>query len=189
MTKIRRFNKTEIWVHGINSASFVALLVTGALLLFHHWLPGGRESYDRLIELHLFSAASYLGGPIMAWLIGDTVSWWKWICAGTKLQRGDLRWMMLAPWHLLGFKVELPPQGRFNIGQRLNIWLQLLGKVGLAVTGSIIALSLGQLYLVWMHLALAAMVTVVFASHYQENGPAADSDSEADKPPGSSENQ
>lgn len=165
MVKIRRFNKTEIWAHGINSVGLIALLVTGALLFFHRWLPGGREWYEQLIELHLYAAGVYLGGPIMAWLIGDTVSWWKWIRDGMKLQRGDFRWLMLAPVQLLGFQVELPPQGRFNIGQRLNMWLQLLGKLGFFVTGLIIVLSPGQLYLVLVHVALAALVTVGLAGH------------------------
>lgn len=91
--------------------------LTSAVLLF--LLPALAASWDGYREIRRqWAAARWLGAR-------------------------DWRWLAALPRRAVG-RGSLPPQGRFNAGQKLNVYAVLLLVAGLAATGLVIAPEAGR---------------------------------------------
>jgi len=164
--KVQRFNRTERWAHWTSAAGFFALLFSGGLMLVTESpaIPGRRWA-NILLGIHLAGAALYILGPAAAWLFGDRRSWRRWVTAALDVRFSDFRWLLTQPAAVVRRGLALPPQGRFNAGQRINIWAQLAIKVGLLVSGLVILIEQGQLFWVYVHIGLTIAALPLLAGH------------------------
>lgn len=164
--KVQRFNRTERLAHWTNALGFLALLSTGlAMLARRRWGGGGEGAFAILRTVHAGGAVLYIAGPLLCWLAGNTRSWWNWIREAHRLHPSDFSWMALMVGQVFKRGVVLPPQGRFNPGQRLNIWLQLAAKAGFLYSGQAMFRFQGQLFWFKVHLALMALALPLLAGH------------------------
>jgi formate dehydrogenase subunit gamma len=165
---VHRFSSAERTTHWIFAVAFLLLLLSGLGL----WLPPGSnpvlDHRDVVRTVHLDSALALIatvlaglgrGGAITA--LWQDVQWFD---------REDWAWLrrILVPRPLR--RSALPPQGRFNAGQKLNSVATGAATVGFVVTGTLmwqgehLPTSLSEAADTW-HLWLMVLVIPLIAGH------------------------
>ncbi len=139
MTDIDRFDRATRIVHAAHAALFTGLVVTGFLLLFspstraialgpYRVLPLVHTALGvAMIALFLLVAIHRACQPLRRDIRG-ALSW----------RQRDAQWLALAPISILLRRITLPPQPKFNAGQRLNILFTIATTALLGVTGLIL---------------------------------------------------
>jgi formate dehydrogenase subunit gamma len=114
---VERFKKRTIWFHWIHTASFLVLIVTGAILFF----PGaGAPAVGGMTRfIHRIAVVFFVGMPLLYFVfnpkislhfIKETLTWGK----------DDIGWLEAAPIYYFGGGEErMPPQGHVNTGQKM----------------------------------------------------------------------
>jgi len=168
--RLRRFVVVERVSHWLYALTFITAFVTGLLMWIPStriWLAGTRYT---LSQYHGYVGAAMIILPLLLLLVVDR-----------RRLRGDLReidkwstedrhWFGLA---LRGYTLRrrpMPPQGRFNAGQKANVVLVAAMAVGFAVTGGILMHKQNMPpWLVsralWLHTFLAVCAIALFAGH------------------------
>ncbi|HZS15995.1 MAG TPA: cytochrome b/b6 domain-containing protein [Candidatus Dormibacteraeota bacterium] len=134
-TLVRRFTPADRLVHWVIAGTFFALLLSGLGL----WLPPSAnpviDHRDAVRTVHLDAAVIFLvvfipslgkGGPLNAL--------WHEVEMFT---REDWAWLQRVAVPRRWRRRPLPPQGRFNAGQKLNTVLTGAALVGFVVTGAV----------------------------------------------------
>jgi formate dehydrogenase subunit gamma len=169
--RLRRFVAAERLSHWLYALFFLAALVTGLLMWIPStrvWMAGARHA---LSLYHGYVGAAMIVVPLILLvaldrrrLLADVreVDRWSW---------NDRRWFGLA---MRGYTLRggrsMPPQGRFNAGQKVNAVLVAAMALGFAATGGIlmhrqdVAPWLVSRAL-WMHAFLAVAAMALFAGH------------------------
>jgi len=119
-------------MHWAFSVPFLVLLLTGVAL----GLPQTEvllTHRDLLRAVHLASAVGLVALPAAVWLAGNRRGLRRDAREIDRWDRLDWQWLRRAPWPFR--RSALPPQGRFNAGQKLNTILVSAAAVGFLVTG------------------------------------------------------
>jgi formate dehydrogenase subunit gamma len=134
--RILRFNRTQRALHWSHSITFFLLLATGIVL----WVTPIGELFGHhllLLQIHEYTAIFYISGPLLWLLLGNRRSLLRDVKTFDEWDDDDVAWLKQslrqgpsAP--------DLPPQGRFNAGQKLNGILTIAATVGFIVTGVIV---------------------------------------------------
>jgi formate dehydrogenase subunit gamma len=170
---IPRYTTLERFLHWVHTAAFVPLALTG-FILFSTWLQcqAGCVAVRNIRILHRIAAVVFGGTPIIYGLIQPRrllmhVQEFFTFC------RYDIQWIKAAiPYYLLGRHAAMPPQPRFNTGERLNALVMILGTAAFGISGLGMWFGKGflppQLYLAFLILHdLAFIVTVaMFIVHF-----------------------
>lgn len=168
--QVRRFVAPERLSHWLYALFFITAFVTGLLMWIpatRIWLAGDRYA---LSQYHGYVGAAMVVVPLLLMLALAPRKLWSNIREVDKWSREDRRWFGLAVrGHTLRGKA-MPPQGRFNAGQKLNFVIVAAMAVGLAATGGILMHKQGMSpWLVsralWLHSALAVVGIALFAGH------------------------
>lgn len=142
---VRWVMKYSFWervTHWGHTATFFMLSATGAVL-FVPWLaPLAHGDGGQLIRLlHRVSAIGFVFFPLLYAIVEPRRLWMnlrEWFSYG----REDLLWVKaLVPYYLLGQKEAMPPQGRFNTGEKVNGAVLVLGTITFTITGFIMWLG------------------------------------------------
>jgi len=165
---IHRFSGAERITHWMFAVFFLLLLLSGLGL----WLPPGSnpvlDHRDLVRTVHLDAALGVLATVIPA------------LGKGAPINRlwHDVEWFDRADWLWLRRVIvpkplrrrALPPQGRFNAGQKLNSIATAAATVGFVVTGTLmwqgahLPTSLSEAADTW-HLWLMVLVIPLIAGH------------------------
>lgn len=133
--RVRRFNRTQRALHWSHSITFFLLLATGMILLIN---PLGEKvgHHLQLLQIHEYISIFYITGPLLWLLLGnrrsllhDVQQFDEWDEDDVEWLKQSLRYGPSAP--------NLPPQGRFNAGQKLNGILTIAATIGFIITGLI----------------------------------------------------
>ncbi|GAF26136.1 cytochrome b subunit of formate dehydrogenase [Moorella thermoacetica Y72] len=137
--RVERFNLAERlghWSHGI---SFVVLLLTGSALVFRGFGgllgPGGLRLFR---SVHHLMAYPFTFLTVLILLLGTPRTAGQWLKECLTWRAGDLRFIAAFPREFFGLKVQLPEQGKFNAGEKLNSLLTIFGSILMASTGWIL---------------------------------------------------
>jgi formate dehydrogenase subunit gamma len=133
---IPRYTSLERLLHWVHSASFIPLVLTG-FILFSPFLQAGAGSVAvrNVRILHRIAAVVFGATPIIYGLVQPRrlimhVREFLTFC------RYDIEWFKAAvPYYLLGRHVAMPPQPRFNTGERLNALVMIVGTAVFGVSG------------------------------------------------------
>jgi formate dehydrogenase subunit gamma len=132
---VERFKKRTVWFHWIHTASFLVLLVTGAIL----FLPGlgGSAAGGLTRSIHRIAVIFFVGIPIIYFItsprmslhfIKETFTWGS----------NDLQWLYRAPdYYFGGDEEKMPPQGHVNTGQKMWQFIVVVTGVLFLVSGYI----------------------------------------------------
>jgi formate dehydrogenase subunit gamma len=134
--RIQRFNRTQRALHWSHSITFLALLATGIILL----VPQIGErigNHLTVLQIHEYIAIFYITGPLLWLILGDRRSLIKDVQTFDVWDEDDISWLKQSLAAGPAAK-DLPPQGRFNAGQKLNGILTIASTVGFIVTGLIL---------------------------------------------------
>ncbi|MEW6730900.1 MAG: cytochrome b/b6 domain-containing protein [Acidobacteriota bacterium] len=133
--RVERIKFHERLSHTINAIGFLLAAGTGLVLFFKGLkkLSGGTRSR----QLHRVGAALMIVAPFVVWL-KDWNGWretWREISHFTPEDREFIRKI---PLYLLGFPQHMPPQGKFNAGQKLNFLVVTANAFGFTITGGLL---------------------------------------------------
>ncbi len=144
----------NILTHWFNVAMWLLLLPTGIGILLEKTYPASSTAWNDLMRQIFGSTASLIywhGVWGQIWIAVLTfnifVGFRKYFLtfASTRmlLDKDDLRWLMIKPWHMLGLRkhVPLPPQDAYNAGQKLYSYLVVIGSFWIGLTGMIMVYS------------------------------------------------
>jgi formate dehydrogenase subunit gamma len=134
--RVQRFNWTQRALHWSHAITFVLLLITGLILLMRPL--GEAVGYHlQVLTVHEYIAVFYCTGPLIWLLLGDRRSLWRDLRSFDAWDEDDIDWLKRAT-REGPFAATLPPQGRFNAGQKLNGILTIAASLGFIVTGLIL---------------------------------------------------
>ena len=134
--RVQRFNRTQRALHWSHAITFFILLATGIILLVRQ--IGERVGHHLLIlQFHEYTSLFYIFGPLLWVIVGDRRSLFRDLKEFDEWDEDDVDWMKLSLLRGPTAK-DLPPQGRFNAGQKLNGILTLAATLGFIVTGLIL---------------------------------------------------
>lgn len=133
---IVKYTFRERVVHWGHTATFFALSGTGIVLFVPWFAPLAQGSAGQLIRLiHRIAAIGFMFFPIY-YVIAEPRRLWQNIVEWFSYGREDLLWAKaLIPYYLLGRLDAMPPQGRFNTGEKINGAVLVLGTIVFSVTG------------------------------------------------------
>lgn len=169
--KVERFNLAERlghWSHGI---SFVVLLLTGSALVFRSYAgligPDGLRIFR---SIHHFMAYPFTFLTVAILLLGTPRTTWQWLKECLDWDRDDFRFLAAFPREFFGLRVQLPEQGKFNAGEKVNSLLTIAGSLLMAVTGWVLLLrdSFSPAIVAWalpLHSAGALVMGGVILGH------------------------
>ena len=187
---MQRYLLAQRFIHWVGVGSFLALLVSGIVLLFSPLSFLAAGGLSRLI--HRIAAVPFLMLPI-AYSILLPKQTLELLTESFRYTREDWEWLKRMPTYLFGRTRGLPPQGRLNAGQKLHhagtflmfitvtasgfvLWFGKgqLGADGLAVMAMIHDLSMlvlsvltiGHVYFTFLYDALSAMLTGSVTEQY-----------------------
>jgi formate dehydrogenase subunit gamma len=133
------FNTTQRFVHWLHTAAFALLMITGAMIYIPWFSQSvGLGAGGQLVRfLHRVGAIAFMLVPVI--YIGlsprESLASMKRIFTWSK---DDLGWLKAAPaYYFLGDSEAMPPQDKFNTGQKLFYLTVVLCMVGFIVTGLI----------------------------------------------------
>ena len=143
---ILMFSPGQRFVHWLHTAAFIVLMITGAMI-YIPWFgnsiaTGAGGNAIRLI--HRIGAIAFMLVPVL-YLVLDP----KGLFAAMKRiftwGKDDLGWLKAAPaYYFLGDEEAMPPQDKYNTGQKLFYLTVVTCMVGFIVTGLIMWLGKGK---------------------------------------------
>ena len=154
--------------HWLYALFFLVAFVSGLLM----WIPATREwmagARHTVTLYHGYVGAAMIILPLLLLLLIDRRRLARDLREVDKWNGDDRRWFRLA---LRGYTLrgrEMPPQGRFNAGQKINVVLVAAMAVGFAATGGILMHRQDMpAWLVsralWLHDFLAVAAVALFA--------------------------
>ncbi|MHB0875821.1 MAG: formate dehydrogenase subunit gamma [Anaerolineae bacterium] len=135
---VMKYSLHERVVHWGHTATFFALSGTGIVLFVPWFAPMAHGESGQLIRLiHRAAAVGFMLFPLY-YLFAEPRRLWQNVKEWFTYDREDLLWLKaLVPYYLLGHKGAMPPQGRFNTGEKANGAVLVLGTITFIVTGLI----------------------------------------------------
>ncbi len=130
---IERFKKRTVWFHWIHTASFLVLLVTGAIL----FLPGlgGPAAGGITRSIHRIAVVFFVGAPIVYFIINPKMSL-QFIKETLTWGKDDFRWICRAPdYYFGGDESKMAPQGHVNTGQKMWEFIVLATGIIFVLSG------------------------------------------------------
>jgi formate dehydrogenase subunit gamma len=133
------FSTGQRLVHWLHTAAFVLLLTTGAIIyipLFGNSL--GRDVSGYMVRyIHRIGAIAFILVPIL-YIALDPKEWLADLKRIFTWGASDFGWLAAAPrYYFLGDDEAMPPQGKYNTGQKLFYLVVAFCMVGFIVTGLI----------------------------------------------------
>lgn len=133
---IPKYTFLERLLHWVHTATFIPLALTG-FVLFAPWLqPLAQGEAGQSMRLIHRVASVFFGGVPIVYAIFQPRRMLMHLREFLSFSRYDLLWLKNAfPYYVLGRHSDMPPQPRFNTGERLNALIMVLGTIVFGITG------------------------------------------------------
>jgi formate dehydrogenase subunit gamma len=142
---VPRYTTLERFLHWAHTGTFLLLAVTGIVLFMPAFAPLAHGEAGQLIRLmHRAGGVLFALVPILYAVLspGRLVQTVK----DMGFDRSDIDWLKNAwGYYILGKKKSMPPQGRWNTGEKLNMWLLVGGTIVFSITGFLMWFAKGIL--------------------------------------------
>ncbi|MEW6622306.1 MAG: cytochrome b/b6 domain-containing protein [Bacillota bacterium] len=169
--RVTRFNIMERLGHWSHAVPFTVLLLTGLTLVFgkYNSLFGG-DTLRFFSKTHHFMGYVFSFLAVAVLIIGTPKTFIAWIKACFSWSRDDFKFVLGFPKEFFGLKADLPKQGKFNAGEKINSILTMVFFVLMVVTGWIMLnpeyFSKKTLFVTYsLHAAGAMFGGAVFLGH------------------------
>lgn len=130
---VERFKLTSRLAHWGHALSFLVLLTTGLGLVFRGVV--GVTALRSFGLIHRGAAWPFTFIAVALLLFGARRELAAWLRSVTQFDRDDRGFLARFALEFFGRKVDLPPQGRFNGGEKINSLIQIVGWVVMVSTG------------------------------------------------------
>lgn len=149
--EILMFNTAQRLVHWLHTLAFAVLMLTG-MALYIPWFSNSVGSGDGGLVirlLHRAGAVAFMLVPVIYILFSPR----EWAASMKRVftwSKDDLGWLQAAPaYYFLGDEEAMPPQDKFNTGEKLFYLVVVICMAGFIVTGLIMWFAKGAVP-VWM---------------------------------------
>jgi formate dehydrogenase subunit gamma len=117
---IPKYTFVERLLHWLNIVSFVPLVATGLVLYLDFLKPLAQgEAGEWMRFVHRLAAILFIGEPVIYGILQPRRLWMH--IKEFSFERDDIGWMKNAfGYYVLGRHTDMPPQGRFNTGEKIN---------------------------------------------------------------------
>jgi formate dehydrogenase subunit gamma len=134
---IPRYSSLERFLHWGHAFTFIPLALTGIVLFTPALEPLARGDAGLFMRLvHRIAAVFFVGVPIVYALLEPRRLLQT--LRDLRFGKDDLNWLKgVFPYYLLGRHIAMPPQSRFNTGEKLNVVVLVSGTILFAITGAI----------------------------------------------------
>ncbi len=171
MKRIKRFNVAERVAHWSQAFAFVVLFLTGAGLIFQFFGDFlGVEGLRRAGLLHRVIGISFPVIVLAVLVLLTPKTTREWLKSLVSWNKDDIRFLMLFPKEFFGGHVKLPPQGKFNAGEKINSLLVIFSSAIMVITGWMLIFR--HLFPAWMvvwihpvHAGTALLLAAVILAH------------------------
>ena len=146
--RIRKHNLANILTHWFNVGAWLLLLPTGIAIISSPRLGLSPEWMQVLFRNIFGGTANLIKFHYTVGLIWAFVITWNVLLGFRKyfvpfathrmlLDRDDIEWLKIKPLQMMGFKKDapLPPQDVYNAGQKLYMYVVIVGTVGIILSG------------------------------------------------------
>lgn len=133
---IPKYTTLERFLHWVHTASFIPLALTG-FVLFAPWLQpvAQGEAGIHIRMLHRIAAVFFGGVPIVYSILQPRRMVMN-LREFLSFSKYDALWLKGAvPYYVLGRHEDMPPQPRFNTGERLTALVMVVGTLTFGITG------------------------------------------------------
>lgn len=162
---VQRFTPSERWFHNTVMFTFMLLLITGLGMLYFN-LAGEQGSPRKfLVFVHEMIALLFIGGPIIAFTLGDRAIWNENITILTSWTRLDIEWLIKKPLAAVSSRFTLPEEDKFNPGQKTWALFAITNVFLLTVTGIIMWTTGSPIAALVIHTILAILIMVAVSGH------------------------
>ncbi len=143
------------WTHWFNAAVWGFQLFTGSALISSSlfkftpqwWIDMVVDLFGtkaNLIRYHILVGIIWSVVLVFNYLFGIKNYTIPFIKRNMVLDKDDILWLINRGLGILGMKVELPPQGEYNAGQKLYAMVAIFGIIFIIITGFIMAFHIGS---------------------------------------------
>lgn len=166
---VERFRKRAIGIHWLHAASFVVLLITGALMFFHlTGIAGGRQ----IRTVHRITAVFFAAAPVLYSLF-DPEAAMRFLSEAFCWHRDDAAWLTSSvKYYFRSQEQPMPPQDRINGDQKLWQLVVIITGATFVLTGIIlwffrlkVPLELYQ-YVLLAHAVAFIVISFLFPAHF-----------------------
>jgi formate dehydrogenase subunit gamma len=133
---IPKYTVLERLGHWMHAMTYVPLAITG-FLIFAPAIKGLTQGDvgTGLRVVHRILAVGFGITPILYAILQPRRLMMN-LRENFRFDRDDIGWLQAAaPYYLLGREIEMPPQPRFNTGERLNAMMIIVGTITFGITG------------------------------------------------------
>jgi formate dehydrogenase subunit gamma len=133
---IPKYTAVERLLHWVHAATFIPLVLTG-FAIFASWLaPIAQGPAGLHIRLIHRVAAVFFGGVPILYAILQPHRLALHVREFLTFSKYDVLWLKAAlPYYVFGRHEDMPPQPRFNTGERLNALVLVMGTLTFGITG------------------------------------------------------
>jgi formate dehydrogenase subunit gamma len=133
---IPKYTTLERVLHWVHTAAFIPLALTGFVIYAGWLLPLAQSGAGETLRLVHRIAAVFFGGVPIVYAILQPRRMVTNIKEFLSFSQYDLLWLKGAlPYYVLGRHADMPPQPRFNTGERLTAVVMVLGTIVFGITG------------------------------------------------------
>lgn len=169
--RIERFNSVERIAHWANAALFIALFLTGMVLFFGSIgaaLGVGGVAATKLV--HRIAAVPFIFVAPLLLIFGTPATTKRFLKEVFTWEKDDFVFLGRFAKEFFGGHADLPPQGKFNAGEKVNSLLAITGSGLLVFSGLIMwfSESFGSNTVMWayvIHDLAAAVVGGAIIGH------------------------
>lgn len=146
----KKHNIANILTHWFNVASWLLLLPTGIAIIssprlgltpdwLQEWFRNMFGGTENLIEFHYTIGFLWIFVLSFNILVGFRKYFVPFAVSRMFLDKDDIEWLKVKPLQMLGFMKgkKLPPQDAYNAGQKLYMYVVILGTLGIMLSGPV----------------------------------------------------
>ena len=162
---VMRFTSSERWFHNTVMFTFMLLLITGLGMLYFNLMGEQGAPRKFLVFVHEMIALFFIGGPIIAFTLGDRFIWKENIRIIGVWDRHDIEWLIKKPLATISSRITLPEEDKFNPGQKTWAIFAITTVFLLTVTGIIMWTTGSPIAALIIHTILALLIMVAVSGH------------------------
>jgi formate dehydrogenase subunit gamma len=145
--------------------TFIALLMTGMGMLAYNLQGDQGVSRQLIVSIHKYISLIFLIAPVVFVVMGSRRIWKENIHLLTTWGWKDIEWLMKKPLKVIFNHLELPPDDKFNPGQKIWATLAVTGSSLLAGTGVIMWVTGSPILALIVHTFVALGLAFALSGH------------------------
>lgn len=133
--KVLKHGEQTRMMHWLHAVAFTLLAITGIAFYFDWlWLAKIFGGPANASLVHRWAGVAFVLGPTI-YILLNFERFAKFIDTISSISKDDVKWLTTMGGYIPFLKGEIPPQDKYNAGQKILGWLIIIGSVLIIITG------------------------------------------------------